>query len=617
MKSQQTCTPCFFGGLANQALHQQEQQPARPRACAFYRVSTLEQAQEGRNGLLRQKEAVTRVIQSKQYELVHSVELVDVSGSAVRFAPETIDLVARIARGDITVLVASEFSRLLRPDDLDFSILEVCQRYGVIVDCGGTGHDLRSPEGFIASTILSALGGAEKMELKRKMMSAKEQARAAGRNPQSHITLPTGITYERKDHRWGYNPDIAMIVEAFRIVDEEGVRNLSEVARRTSLHPGNVRNLLSNTIYKGIRSYTKMRSPEPRTTADGRQADRRKVARPLERIIKRRVFEPGDEAVDPARFDRVQEVLASIREFHEVFVDTRVTGSTLGGPGRCGVCADRLYARTTRRTLSDGRQVTGYYTCATHHIRPKAEKCGFGWVPKEALDSLASSFVERFLEDAGFVSEVLSFAQSKQSNIVGFSLEGASKDKLDDLARRDARVLAAVEAGVMGIDEAKQARARIAEQKKAVLASLDRSVPEAGDDELRGIAGRIAKGVEEWRRLTRPRDRKAFISAMFSEIYFRRDEITAFRLAPALVGSSSGAWSFAAKMPVVLPEPFRITPKEPEVAEGMRRCTRCNEVREAHHYYKDRPACRECLRAACRARYEKSKASKQSVSGGG
>ncbi|MCW1913071.1 recombinase family protein [Luteolibacter sp. GHJ8] len=606
-----TCAPCFPGSLTQPAANQPAPQPGRPRACSFVRVSTQEQAEDGRAGLLRQREEVARVIRSKGYELVHQIELIDVSGTATLHAPEVQDLLVRIERKELDVVVTAEMSRLLRPDDLSsFSLLQTCKQNGVLIDVGGSAQDLNSPEGFVLSGILALMSGSERMTMRRRLEASREAKRAAGLCPSPRITLPTGVEFLRgNENRWIYTTDVAPVVEAFRIVDEEGVRNLSEVARRTGLHPRNVRHLLANTIYKGIRSITKMRSNEKSVRPDGRQKDKRKIPRPSDRCLYVRVFSPEDQAVSDARFDRVQRVLASIKEAHEIFVEERHRGSMLSGVGRCACCSDRLYAKTRSYKLADGRKHSGHYLCATHHESrqkdPANRKCGNGWVTKTALDSLASAFIERFLGDQEFVTAVLSFARSKQSNIVGFAVEEATKAKLDDLSRRDARILSAIEAGAMEIHEGKQARLRIQEQRKALLASMDHAAPLEDDVELRGIAGRLALGPDEWKRLQTPKEQKAFIAGLFTEIYFRRDEITAFRLAPSLVGPANGAWAFAANMPVILETPFRITEPEPGVPEGMKACTRCRQIRPLDQYYRHKAICRSCNSELYKERYRR------------
>lgn len=606
---------CSTAGLDFSFVPQPYSTPGPLRACSFVRVSTEEQAQDGKAGLSRQRDAVSRVIAHKGYDLVHTVELVDVSGTATLMAPEVQELLSMVGRKSIDVVVVSEMSRLLRPDDLSsFSLLETCKRNGVLIDAGGTSHDLASPEGFISGGIQALLGGAERLQMLRRMKQSKEAKRAAGHCPGSSITLPTGVSYDRQKNRYYYTPEVAAVVEAFRLVDEQGIRNLSEIGRLTGLHERNVRNLLSNTIYAGVRTYKEKRGNEARYKANGRQADKAKVKRGADEIIIVRVFAPEEQAVSDERFGRVQQVLAELAESHSVWVAEKHKGSMLTGPGRCGVCASRLYSKTRSRKLADGTRCEGHYLCATRHEKTRHRKdtkpCQNGWIRKVTLDELASAFIERFLADQEFVDAVLEFARSKQENIVGFSVEDSVKVQLTELSKREQRILAALEAGAMSLEEVKQARARISEKRKALRQSLERAKPIEPPQDLLGLAGALEGGLERWRKLKTTRERKAFIASIFSELYFRHHdggEITAFRLTPGLVGGKCGPWGFAAEMPVMLPQPFRLAPKEPEVPSGMRRCCRCREIKEPAEFYRDRPACRKCLRADCKARAEKIK----------
>ncbi|WP_341408088.1 recombinase family protein [Luteolibacter soli] len=573
------------------------------------RVSTSEQAEDGRAGLLRQREEVARVIQSKGYALAHQIELVDVSGTATLFAPEVQDLLVRIERKELDVVVTSEMSRLLRPDDLSsFSLLETCKQNGVIIDVGGSAQDLNSPEGFVLSGILALMSGSERMTMRKRLEASREAKRAAGLCPSPKITLPLGVEFLRgNENRWIYTSDVAPVIEAFRIVDEEGVRNLTEIGRRTGLHPRNVRYLLANTIYKGIRSITKMRSSEKAIGPTGRQKDRKKIERPEHRCLFVRVFRSEDQAVSDERFDRVQRVLESIRESHTVVVHERHRGSMLTGVGFCGLCSLRLAGKTRSRYLADGSKSSGHYVCSSQLgvLKNPVPRCSNSWVAKEHLDALASKFLECCLDDPEFTSSILNFAREKQSNIVGFSIEEATKAKLDDLSRRDARIMAAIESGAMDVHEAKQARLRLQTQRQALLATIERTTaPDPGQVELQGIAGKIANGKAAWLKLVTPREKKEFVAKLFSELYFRDQELTAFRLAPGLVGG--GVWKFASDMPVILETPFRITDPDPEVPEGMRRCPTCKEIKEfPAQFYGDRPRCRKCARAACKARHER------------
>jgi len=160
---------------------------------------------------------------------------------------------------------------------------------------------------------------------------------------------------------------------------------------------------------------------------------------------------------------------------------------------------------------------------------------------------------------------------------------------------------------VMSLAEAKQRRQRLEEEKQQLLRTLRDAEDGTSDPVLpQGVIGRIAaKGLEAWTSLNCPREKKTFISTLFMEIYVKGESITAFRLAPSLVGKDSGEWAWVADIPVTLPEPFRINPlkEKVSVAAGHRQCTRCQEIVPDSGFYGQRPACKACEKAANNARY--------------
>lgn len=617
MKLTSNTAQCFdVNLLASSAPYSQGALGRALRACLWMRVSTHEQSESDRAGLARQRAAIEHEVRSKGYEVVEEITLIDVSGTAVLHAPETRALMARVDRGEIDVLVAAEMSRLIRPDDLSsFELLECLKRNNVGFNFSGTEISLNTPEGFLAGGIQAMLGGFERMQMMRKMNAAKEARRSQGKNPGSAITLPTGIGYDRKTDKYTYTVAIGQVIEAFRLVDEMGIRNLAEVGRRTNLQHRSVRNVLRNAIYKGIRIYDMMRDPSKKNLrAGGRQGDRPKIKRPKERIIKVRVFSADEQAVSDERWDRVQAVLASIAENHEIVVATKWLGSLLTGTGRCGYCSGRFYAKTKSRKFADGASDVGHYLCRSHHEtsrnNPDVFRCAQPWTRKAILDELAEAFLLKFLEEKDFVSAIFTHARAKQSEkVVSINLGGSLETKLKDLQKRDNRLLEAMESEVISIDEFKQRRERLTEEKNAILSAM-KSQQQSEAEEERDLTTLLGYGVERWKKLKTTKEKKAFLGQIFTEIYFRGDSISAFRFAPTLVSATDPVWGFATTMPVALEPFFRITPLPvvEVIPDGHRKCTRCKEVKPLSDFHKmPRSVCILCCRKRCADGYQRRK----------
>ncbi|WP_265594418.1 recombinase family protein [Haloferula sp. BvORR071] len=574
-------------------------------------MSTAEQAADGRAGIARQREVVERVAREKLYDVVEQIELVDVSGTSLHYAPEIMGLIERIERKEIDIVLCSEMSRLGRPEELNsFALLGACQRNGVLLDLGGTIHDLASPEGFLSGGILALLGGHERMQMLKRMMQSKEAKRARGQNPQSHITLPLGIGYDRKAERYTFTPDIVKVIEAYRLIDEEGLRNLSEIGRRAgNLSAATTKNALKNPVYRGVRIYDKFRDQSKKTVKKGgRQGDRPKIKRPADRVIEVRIFSPEDQCVSDERWNRVQELLRGIRENHEVAVAERHEGNLLSGTARCGYCGtQRIYCKRRNRKLSEKSSTKGHYICRTHHETQTKKagnvKCRQGWSPMEEMDELLEAFVCRFLADTSFVEAVIANARTKQAGkIVSLDFSESINDKLADLEKRDRRIVDALVDGAISTAEAKERRMKIEQEKAFLVRSVGSSSEQSSDqDELSDIARQIAEGVKGWPAQGTTKEKKAFLQRIFSEIYFRGPEITAFRIAPGLLGPNLGNWSFIADIPVSLDPPVRLKEPEPEVVvpEGHFHCKACKTNKPKEGFYPgNNSTCRRCRNQA-------------------
>jgi len=592
------------------------------RAVTLVRVSTTEQAAEGRSGIDRQRQSNARVVETKNYQLVAAFEVVDVSGTASFQCPEFQQMVALIEAKLVEVVVVSEMSRILRPDDLSsFSSLDIFKRNGVLIDCGGTVHDLKSPEGFLAGGLMALLGGTERMFMLKRMKASKEASRANGYCPSAPHTLPLGLLYDRSNNKFHYGPEIWKVQEAFRLIDEEGIRNLSEVGRRVGVHHRSLKNLLSNKSYIGIREYSEIRDQNRKTfKAGGRQGDRPKIARAPEEVIRVRVIPPDEQAVSGERFERVQVFLAEIAERHARVIAPNKGTNLLSTIGFCGCCGARLYSATSSKRATDGHKTRGHYICRSHHylFKNRLTPCSQGWLRRDRMDELVSAFVLRFLEDREFLTAILAHAKSKQRDtIVAMEMVPAAiRQQIADLERRDRRVMDAIEVGAISLSEAKQRRLRIEEQKRGLLVTLERaeSEEENRDSMPQGLIGRIATmGVQAWTSLKTPREKKDLVTAMFMELFVKGESITAFRLAPSLVGNDSGDWGWVADIPITLESPFRITPLpvEVDILDGFRQCSRCRCVLPNSAFYKVRPACKDCEKKANQARYQAKVAAKK------
>jgi DNA invertase Pin-like site-specific DNA recombinase len=180
----------------------------KQRVIELIRVSTESQAGDDRASIPAQR-AVNRPT-AAQYglDIVRSIEMSDVSGAAVLLAPEMQELIRLMASPEVHGVIAREFSRLMRPENFsDYALLQAFADTRTVLYLPDGPIDLSSKSGRLMGTIRAAIAGLERTEILERIWSAKEEKRRAGKMPQSSVTLPFGVGYDRGAERWYYTPE--------------------------------------------------------------------------------------------------------------------------------------------------------------------------------------------------------------------------------------------------------------------------------------------------------------------------------------------------------------------------------------------------------------------------
>jgi DNA invertase Pin-like site-specific DNA recombinase len=326
----------------------------------FLRVSTAEQAVEGKAGLARQQAACRVAAERHGLVVVDHVELVDVSGTCAANTPEMAAILVLLRSGRAKGLVVADFDRLLRADDFrSFGLLQDIQDTGARIYMPDQVVDLASQAGFLMGGIQSLMAGNERRQILKRSMEAKEAMRRRGEHAGGAHILPMGVAYDKKTRTWSYTEDAQLVAEAFALYDG-GVHNYTEIGRRLGLGRRQTKGLLTNEIYIGFRVYDTYKRGERYVRQDGRQAGRRRVKRAPEDVIRVKVFD--EPLIDEALFWRVQ---AHILNKKNIFVQ-RQSGVgdryLFAGMVRCGVCGHPMYTGGREKP----KQGLGYYRCRAH-----------------------------------------------------------------------------------------------------------------------------------------------------------------------------------------------------------------------------------------------------------
>jgi DNA invertase Pin-like site-specific DNA recombinase len=499
-------------------------------------VSTDEQAADDRAGLPRQRDAIARVAAAHGLNVIRVVELAGVSGTVTREMPEIHGILKMVRTREIEGIVLADLDRLFRlkrPGDL--AILDEFETAQATIWTDSGVYDYTNDNGTTLSILRGLFSGLELRAIKRRVQQAREKKRRNGELAGAKILLPTGVDYDAKSRIWNYSSAVVKVQEAYRLVDEECITNMSELGRRLNVQAATLRVWLRNPIYKGIRRIEWKRGEEygrPRKVwLPGERRDRQKVRRAPAEIIELPVIDKPAVSVD--RWERVQAILGDARLRWRRQRAAAGTEINLGsGLLTCGHCGGRLYASSGRNKKHPNRK--GYYYCRQNHYlaKRKGSKCPQVNVQKPHLDEVLRRFVGGYLVQPDVLATLVTNLREPNEAPVDVTSE------LCELERRENRLLDAFEKGAMTAAKLKERTALIEAERSGLRSISERqrkreAEVEQGEDLLR----RVIAGAFAFKRLSTPTDQKAALSQLFSEVKVTDCAITAVKPLPAFPSS--------------------------------------------------------------------------------
>lgn len=493
------------------------------RTIELIRVSTAEQAGEDRASIPAQRAVNRQTAVRYSLDIVRTIELTDVSGAAVLKSSEMQDLLTSIQSPQIEGVVTREFSRLMRPENFaDYAILQSFAESNTVLYLPDGPIDFTNKSGRLLGIIRAAMAGAERTEILERVWSAKEQKRRAGKMPQSSITLPFGVDYDRQTERWSYTTDAERVREAFRLF-LAGNANYKCVGEIVGIVGTNLRIMLRNPIYAGWRVIDKKRDSSPaahRTGPNGRQADRRKIMRPPEEIIRVQVIDEPLISMD--EFQRVQAIMDAKKQGHWRALAGYEHRFVYNGFLNCAECGSLIYTHFRRRD---------YYICSG---RVRHVGCSTRYMRRESLEpEIDSLLAERFTDPRflDMLSEAwLHRSQETQGEMNRIRLQG----ELASLKSKRERVLEMYIDGVISSTE-----------RDERLAGLDRDLVLFKELLLRESPARrisaeqlaaVFEPFREWNFLGRE-DKRRLLSATMPAVYVRDYQVTGIKLPYEVFGS--------------------------------------------------------------------------------
>src|SRR5882724_3951402 len=257
------------------------------------RVSTENQAATDRASIPAQRTVNRRTARQYGLDIIRTIELADVSGAVVLSTSEIREMLELMKSPDIHGVVTREFSRLMRPENFaDYAMLQAFADTRTLLYLPEGPIDFASKTGRLMGTMRAAIAGMEREEIKERVWSAKEEKRRRGELAQSEICLPWGVGYE-VGRGFFYKPEAERVREAYRrfLAGEQSYVSLSQLVGVT---PRGMHLVLRNPIWMGWRIIDKKRDTSSAgryPSVNGRQADRRKIARAEDEVIRVQVIQ--------------------------------------------------------------------------------------------------------------------------------------------------------------------------------------------------------------------------------------------------------------------------------------------------------------------------------------
>jgi DNA invertase Pin-like site-specific DNA recombinase len=410
------------------------------RVIQLLRVSTERQAADDKAGLTAQRAINQRTAATYGLEIVRTIEMSDVSGTAVLRTPEMQELLRLIDSSDIHGVIAREFSRLMRPENFkDYELLQAFVDTCTVLYLPDGPIDFSSSMGGFMGLIRAGMARIERREILARMNDAKEAMRLAGRNTGGRSTLPFGVDYS--DARgWFYTTEAEKVRAAFDLVRTTSLA-YALIARRLNMSRTNLRFILQNPIYMGIRQYDQRRDPTPAgytPGSNGRQGHRRKIARAPEEVIRLKVM---DGLVSQEVFQAVQQILKS-RATREQAVRTKNAPKYLfNGFLRCGVCDSPMYGHTNQKDH--------HYYCKLNSTRARKDNpmsvCPTPYIRAAVIEPKIEQLLSVQLQDRDFLAGIAEAYLERQSQemLVGVSDVTAVQRQMENLTAKRGRILEA------------------------------------------------------------------------------------------------------------------------------------------------------------------------------
>jgi DNA invertase Pin-like site-specific DNA recombinase len=487
------------------------------------RVSTEAQAATDRASIPAQRAMNRRTCAQYGLDIVRSIEISDVSGARVLLAPEMQQLVQAMRSPEIHGVVAREFSRLMRPENFeDFALLQAFVDSRTVLYLPDGPLDLNSKTGRLMGTIRAAIAGMERSEILERIWSAKEEKRRRGDLAQSQIVLPWGIGHDA-DRGFYYKPQAERVREAFRQF-LSGNQSYGRLAKLVGVTPRGMHLIMRNPIWTGWRVIDKKRDTSAGgryASINGRQADRRKIARAPEDVIRVKVI--TEPLISEEDFQAVQRIMDLKQAKHWRTQPDIEHRFTYNGFLTCASCGEAVHTAFARRD---------YYACKG---RRSAHLCNTKYMARERLDGYLDRLFAHQLTNREFLETCIDELERRQADDDAPARIRRLTAEINTLREKRGRVVDAFLDGTIDRDDRNWRLATLDRDIQSTQDILTRSNPAALID-LESLITAFAP-LFEWEFWTREQKR-SLLAAMVPDIRVADYRVAALGIDPTLFSNN-------------------------------------------------------------------------------
>jgi DNA invertase Pin-like site-specific DNA recombinase len=416
------------------------------------RLSTDEQAREGRAGLDRQRHDIATVQAQTGARIIRTIEVIE-SGSLVRDDLQFQQMFRDVADPSVDGIAISHLDRLVRPTThAEFGVLDHFRGKKIFTPDSGA-LDISTDAGFIEGTLRAMFSGMEKKEIKRRTMGGKARNRDKGWCVGGPQILARGVLYDRATHTYyydldptlnvtrskGHHPGDALLVRrAFHllVVEDLSYEAIAAIIGAGWTGPG-IRGSMANPIWIGFQQFG--------LESTGILRKSKKTGRNYS-VVKRKAdpqrMHVIEEPLIPVElFERAQEIIKGRAAKRGQRKDLPV--GLLTGLLHCSCGKAWYWRRRGVRGRHRGIATESYYCSSrSRNYKRRAENkpCGACSISRLSLDQTVEEILTGKLLDLDFLQSVLDLQKAQRPVL---NHQPQRERELADLNEEKARLLKA------------------------------------------------------------------------------------------------------------------------------------------------------------------------------